>query len=61
MNLSKYNSKEKHLLQIGVLNRGYLFFSVKDRNLFQVNIIVNIFISGAATSENITHDVHNMK
>ena len=35
--------------------RGYLFFSVKDRNLFhRVDTIGNIFTSGAATSENIT-------
>ena len=39
--------------------RGYLFFSVKDRNLFhQVDTIGNIFTSGAATSENITDGVH---
>ena len=42
--------------------RGYLFFSVKDRNLFhQVNTIGNIFTSGTATSENITNGVHEMK
>ena len=55
--------------------RGYLFFSVKieiyfiewtqsvkDRNLFhQVDTIGNIFTSGAATSENITDGVHEMK
>ena len=42
--------------------RGYLFFSVKDRNLFhRVNTIGNIFTSGAATSENITGGVHEMK
>ena len=42
--------------------RGYLFFSVKDRNLFHwVDTIGNIFTSGAATSENITDGVHEMK
>ena len=42
--------------------RGYLFFSVKDRNLFYfVNTIGNIFTSGAATHENITNGVHEMK
>ena len=41
---------------------GYLFFSVKDRNLFhRVDTIGNIFTSGAATSENITDGVHEMK
>ena len=43
-------------------NRGYLFFSVKDRNLFHgVDTIVNIFTCGEATSENITNGVHEMK
>ena len=44
-------------------SRGYLFFfSVKDRNLFHlVDTIGNIFTSGAATSENITDGVHEMK
>ena len=38
------------------------FFSVKDRNLFhRVDTIGNIFTSGAATSENITDSVHEMK
>ena len=38
--------------------RGYLFFSVKDRNLFhRVDTIGNIFMSGAATSQNITNGV----
>ena len=42
--------------------RGYLFFSVKDRNLFhQVDTISNIFTSGTATSENITDGVNDMK
>ena len=42
--------------------RGYLFFSVKDRNLFhRVDTIGNIFTSGAATRENITNGVHSMK
>ena len=37
--------------------RGYLFFSVKDKNLFhRVDTICNIF-----TSENITDGVHEMK
>ena len=44
------------------INRGYLFFSVKDRNLFhRVDTIGNIFTSGAAKSENITDGVHEMK
>ena len=39
-------------------NRGYLFFSVKDRNLFHlVDTIGNIFTSGTATSENISDGV----
>ena len=42
-------------------NRGFFFFSVKDRNLFRVDTIGNIFASGAATSENITDGVHEMK
>ena len=38
------------------------FFSVKDRNLFyRVDTIGNIFTSGAATSENITDGVREMK
>ena len=38
------------------------FFLVKDRNLFhQVDTISNIFTSGAATSENITDGVNEMK
>ena len=42
--------------------RGYLFFSVKDRNLFhRLDIIGSFFTSGAATSENITDGVHEMK
>ena len=42
--------------------RGYLFFSVKDRNLCnRVETIGNIFTSGAATSENITDGFHEMK
>ena len=42
--------------------RGYLFISVKDRKIFyQVDTIGNIFTSGAATSENITDSVHEMK
>ena len=42
--------------------RGYLFFSVKDRNLFhRVDTIGNIFTSGAAMSENITDGVHEVK
>ena len=44
------------------VHRGYLFFSVKDRNLFhRVDTIGNIFTGGAATSENITDGVHEMK
>ena len=42
--------------------RGYLFLSEKDRNLFhRVDTIGNIFMSGAATSENISDGVHKMK
>ena len=38
------------------------FFSVKDQNLFHpVDTIGNIFMSGAATSENITNGVCEMK
>ena len=38
------------------------FFSVKDRNLFhRVDTIGDTFRSGAATRENITDDVHEMK
>ena len=38
------------------------FFSVKYRNLFdRVDTIGNIFTSGAATRENITDGVHEMK
>ena len=41
--------------------RGYLFFSVKDRNLFhRVDIFGNIFTSGAAMRENITDGVHEI-
>ena len=44
------------------INRGYLFYSVKDRNLFhRVDTIGKFFTSGAATSENITDGVHEMK
>ena len=45
------------------LYRGYLgVFLVKDQNLFhRVDTIGNIFTSGAATSENITDGVHEMK
>ena len=44
------------------LHRGYLFFAVKDRNLFhRVDTIGNIFTSGAATSENIADGVHKIK
>ena len=42
--------------------RGYLFLSVKDRNIFhRVDTIGNIFTSGEATSENITDGVQEMK
>ena len=48
--------------ETGVTYRGYLFFSVKDRNLFhRADTIDNIFTSGTATSENITDGVHEMK
>ena len=44
------------------MNRGFLFFSVKDRNLFhRVDTIGNIFTSGEATRENVTVGVHEMK
>ena len=43
-------------------NRGCCFFSAKDRNSFRpVGTIGNIFTSGAATRENITDGVHEMK
>ena len=52
----------KSCVSTGVRNRGYLFFSVKDQNLFHPeNIIGNIFTSGCAARENITDDVHEMK
>ena len=48
-----------------IIHRGYLvffFFPVKDRNSFhRVDTIGNTFTSGAATSENITDGVHEMK
>ena len=45
-----------------ILNRGYLFFTLKDQNLFhRVDTIGSIFMSGTATSENITDGVHKMK
>ena len=45
-----------------VINRGYLFFSVKERNLFhRVNTIGIVFKSGAARSENITDGVYELK
>ena len=45
-----------------IVNRGYLFFSVKDRTFFhRMDTIGNIFTSGAATRENITDGVHEMK
>ena len=44
------------------IDRGYLFSSVKDRNLFhRVDTIGNIITSGEATRENITDGVHEMK
>ena len=44
------------------IHRGYLFFSVKDRNLFhRVDTIGNVFTSGTATNENTTDGVHEMK
>ena len=44
------------------IHRGYLFFSMKDQNLFyRVDTIGNIFMSGAAKTENITDGVHEMK
>ena len=49
--------------QADEINRGYLFFSVKDRNFLfhRVDTMGNIFTSGTATSENITDGVHEMK
>ena len=45
-----------------IVNRAYLFFSVKDRNLLhRVDTIGNIFTSGQATSENISDGVHEKK
>ena len=42
--------------------RIFVFFSVKDGNLFhRVDTICNISTSGAATSENVTDGVHEMK
>ena len=39
-----------------------MYFSVEDGNLFhRVDTIGNIFTSGAATCENITDGVHEMK
>ena len=44
------------------IHRRYLFFSVKNGNLFhRVDTIGNIFTSGAATGEDITDGVHEMK
>ena len=52
----------KWLEAVGKLNRGFFFFSVKDRNLFhRVDTIGNIFTRGCATRENITDGVHEMK
>ena len=47
-----FNTKnEFHNLQpVNKRHRGYLFFSMKDRNLFHRVDIGNIFMSGAATS-----------
>ena len=42
--------------------REYLFFLVKDQNLFhRMDTIGNIFTSGTATSENITDGLLEMK
>ena len=50
------------LLCTSKIYRGYLVFSVSDRNLFhREDTIGNIFTSGAATSENITDGVHEKK
>ena len=50
------------LTPVATINRGYLFISVKDRNLFhRVDTMGNIFTSGAATSENITDGIHEIK
>ena len=43
------------------INRGYLFFSEKDRNLLhRVDTIGNIFTCGTATSENISDGAQSM-
>ena len=62
-NIRFYYITSSNILEFpSVINRGYLFFSVKDRNLFhRVETIGNIFTSGAAMSESITDGVHEMK
>ena len=63
--LALYNKErcvKENVLQHSAIYRGYLFFSVKDRNLFhRVDTIGNIFTSGAVTSEKITDGVHRKK
>ena len=48
-----YSFKMSKHSKLKIRYRGYLFFSVKDRNF--------IFTSGKATSENITDGVQQMK
>ena len=60
--VDRKNAGYKKILFSHQRYRGYLFFSVKDRNLFHpVDTISNIFTCGPATSENITDGVHKMK
>ena len=57
-----YTGKFQDFTARYIIKRGYLFFSVKDRNLFhRVDTIGNIFTSGGATRENISDGVHSMK
>ena len=50
VHLRKIMSDMQRKYQYSVRKRGYLFFSVKDRNLsHRVDTIGNIFTSGAAT------------
>ena len=56
---AQYQDLYQHNLKI---DRGCLFYSVKDRNLFHwVDTTGNIFTRGFATRENITNGVHEMK
>ena len=50
------------MISVFYIHRGYLFFSVKNRNLsHRVDTIGNIFTPDCATRENITDGVHEMK